>query len=74
MTKENLKKAMELNSRINKLGYTIENLKNNKEHKIASVNSKGNTCVAVIPQEVVDFAIDCFINEKNKLEKEFEEL
>lgn len=74
MTKEKLKIAFEINTKINKLEYNIENLQNNTKHKITSVNSKGNPCTVVMPQEVIDFAIAYFTNEKDKLEKEFEEL
>lgn len=74
MTKEKLLKAIEINTKINKLEYNIENLKNNTTHKITSVNSKGNSCPIFMPQEVIDFAIAYFTNEKNKLEKELEEL
>lgn len=74
MTKEKLIKAYDINYKINKLEYNIENLKNNTKHKITSVNSKGNSCPIFMPQEVIDFAIAYFIKEKDKLEKEFEEL
>lgn len=74
MTKEKLIKAYDINYKINKLEYNIENLKNNTKHRITCVNSKGNPCTVVMPQEVIDFAIDYFINEKDKLKKEFEEL
>lgn len=74
MTKEKLLKVIEINTKINKLEYNIENLKNNTKHKITSVNSKGNPCTVVIPQKVIDFAIDYFTKAKEQLEKEFEEL
>lgn len=74
MTKGKLLKAIEINTKINKLEYNIENLKNNTKHKITSVNSKGNPCTVFMPQEVIDFAVAYFTNEKEKIEKEFEEL
>ena len=74
MTKEKLLKAIEINTKINKLEYTIENLKNNTTHKITSINSKGNPCPIFMPQEVIDFAIEYFTKAKEQLEKEFEEL
>lgn len=74
MTKEKLKIAFEINTKINKLEYNIENLQNNTKHKITSVNSKGNPCPIFMPQEVIDFAIAYFTKAKEQLEKEFEEL
>lgn len=74
MTKEKLLKAYDINYKINKLEYNIENLKNNTKHRITSTNARGNPCPIVMPQEVIDFAIAYFTNEKDKLEKEFEEL
>lgn len=74
MTKEKLKIAFEINIKINTFEDAIENLKNNTKHKITSVDSGSHTWDTVIPQEIVNFAIDWFTKEKEKLEKEFEEL
>lgn len=74
MTKEKLKIAFEINTKINTFEDAIKTLKNSDLFYIDCFDGSYKRGSIYIPLEIVDFAIDWFTKEKERLDKELEEL
>ena len=74
MTKEKLELAVKKNKEIAEKERTIQTLKNSDLFYIYCFDGSHKSGSIHIPLEIVDFAINNFINEKIKLEKEFAKL
>ena len=74
MTKEKLKRAIEINKTLEGAEDAIKTLKNSDLFYIYCFDGSYKRGSIYMPLEIVDFAIDWFTKEKERLEKELEEL